>query len=1419
MSRAQDVRNLVPLDLEIESTLRSIRRARRNNNLTLEFESEAESEIDRKPEVKEMSGEEDNRTLMELHRPAFEGYGSSIIRPTIQANTFELKPGIIQMIQMQVKFGGAPSEDPNAHLENFLSICDTIKCNWVSTDAIRLRLFPFSLQGEAMEWLRDLPAGSITTWDGLVEFFMHRYFPPTKITQLRNEITSFRQRDGESLNSAWSRFKKMLRMCPKHGFSVGQQVETFYYGVDPSVRSMLDAAANGSLYRKTPTAALEIISNMAESNVGWQDNRREKKVGFLEMDAVTAITAKLDGLTHQMAQLQAQKSAPIKSVNQNQGSAEMVGGSSSEMPFMPDMSCEGIQCFGGDSVNYVGNQGRPQYNPYSFSYNPGWRNHPNFGWRQPETAVEPLQFNPPQHPTQQRPPQQPPKPPQGAGPSMPPGFKPQDSKSNLEDMLAKYIAGNEMRWQNHDAMMQRVETQLGQLATQMSTRAPGTLPSDTEKNPKGVNAVTATSPIKQEVIDIEGDKKEEKVSKQESNDTREKGKSLNPNLNIDIKSLPFPQRAKQLQLDTQFSNFLEIFKKLHINILFAEALAQMPSYAKFLKEILSNKRKLVDFETVKLSEECSAILQNKLPPKLKDPGSFSIPCTIGNSNFNKALCDLGASINLMPYSCFEKLKIGEVKPTTISLQLADRSIKYPRGIVEDVLVKVDKFIFPVDFVVLDMEEDREIPLILGRPFLATGKALIDVQKGELVLRLNDESVVFNVFQSIKYPNDKSDCFRIDATDELVECKLQELIGENPLEICLTDSGSGELENEDIKEYVLYLEAGRPISRTVNSRIGELGHVPRPLRSSIEETPILEMKPLPSHLKYLFLLDNDKLPVIVSSTLTGMEEEKLLRVLRDNIKAIGWSIADIKGISSSMCMHKILMEADHKTSTQPQRRLNPAMQEVVKKEVIKLLDAGIIYPISDSRWVSPVQVVPKKGGITVVKNVNNELIPTRTVTGWRVCIDYRKLNDATRKDHFPLPFIDQMLERLAGHSFYCFLDGYSGYMQIPIDPEDQKKTIFTCPYGTFAYKRMPFGLCNAPATFQRCMMAIFHDMIEDFIEIFMDDFSVFGSSFDTCLINLSRVLERCEESNLVLNWEKCHFMVREGIVLGHKISENGIEVDKAKIEVIEKLPAPTNIRGVRSFLGHAGFYRRFIKDFSSIAKPMTNLLIKDVPFDFSAECVQAFQILKEKLITAPVMIAPDWGSPFEVMCDASDTALGAVLGQKKYKCIHVIYYASMTLSAAQLNYATTEKELLAVVFALDKFRSYLIGSKVVVHTDHSALKYLMSKKDAKPRLIRWILLLQEFDLTIIDRKGTENQVADHLSRLENHIQGNDFIRDDFPDEQLFEITNLPWYADFVNYLSSKFIPPHLTYQQKKKFFSDLKYYLWEDPYLFRIWQTA
>nr|GFB88963.1 retrovirus-related Pol polyprotein [Tanacetum cinerariifolium] len=320
----------------------------------------------------------------------------------------------------------------------------------------------------------------------------------------------------------------------------------------------------------------------------------------------------------------------------------------------------------------------------------------------------------------------------------------------------------------------------------------------------------------------------------------------------------------------------------------------------------------------------------------------------------------------------------------------------------------------------------------------------------------------------------------------------------------------------------------------------------------DEPPEVELKELPPHLEYAFLGDNGKWPVIIAKDLSSNEKTDLINILKKRKKAIAWKLTDIKGIDPEFCSHKILLEEEHSPKVQSQRKVNPKIHDVIKKEVEKLLYAGLIYPISDSPWVSPIYCVPKKGGMTVIKNDENELVPTRLVTGWRVCIDYKKLNEATRKDHFPLPFMDQ------------------------------EKTTFTCPYGTFAYKRMPFGLCNAPGTFQRCMMAIFHDMIEKTMEVFMDDFFVFRNSFSTCLTNLENMLKRCEDTKLALNWEKSHFMVKEGIVLGHKISKKGIEVDKAKIEVISKLPNSTTVKGIRSFLGHAGFYRRFIKDFSKIS---------------------------------------------------------------------------------------------------------------------------------------------------------------------------------------------------------------------------------------------
>nr|GEW97659.1 reverse transcriptase domain-containing protein [Tanacetum cinerariifolium] len=415
-----------------------------------------------------------------------------------------------------------------------------------------------------------------------------------------------------------------------------------------------------------------------------------------------------------------------------------------------------------------------------------------------------------------------------------------------------------------------------------------------------------------------------------------------------------------------------------------------------------------------------------------------------------------------------------------------------------------------------------------------------------------------------------------------------------------------------------------------------------VKSSVDEPPEVKLKDLHSHLEYAFLEGDNKLSVIIVKELGDEEKSALIKVLKSHKRAIAWKLSDIQGINPEFCTHKILMEEDYKPASMGQ----------------------------------PVHCVPKKGGFTIVENEENELIRTRLVTGWWVCIDYRKLNEATRKDHFPLPFMDQMLERLVGNEYYCFLDGFSG-----------------------------------------CLLPIFHDMVEKTMEVFMDDFLVFGNSFKNCLSHLDKMLQRCEDTNLSLNWEKSHFMVKEGIVLGHKISKNKIEVDRAKVDVIAELPNPTTVK------------------------------------------------------EASILIAPK-DLPFELMCDASDFAIGAVLGQRHEKHFKPIHYASKTMNDAKSNYTTTEKEMLAVVYAFEKLRSYLIMNKSIVHTDHSTLKYLFPKKDAKARLLRWVLLLQEFDFKVLNTKGAENLAANHLSRLENpyeNVLGPKELNETFPLETLSMMT--------------------------------------------------
>ncbi|KAK8923605.1 hypothetical protein KSP39_PZI019550 [Platanthera zijinensis] len=1432
MSRYRSV-ELIPLNSEIERTCRRNRKSTRLEQLNQLVMDNPNQDDEPHQNGQDLGGQvehnehpnEPRRTCRDYNMPFRGGVQFSIARPAIEANNFKIDSMAMQLVQNN-KFGGLNHEDPNSHLRTFIEICDTFKINGASDEAIKLRLFPFSLEGKAKDWLNSLPHESITTWAILTENFLSKYFPPSKTAKLMRDISTFMQANGETLYDAWERFKELLRRCPHHGLAIHQQVWTFYNDLQTSTMIQVDGAAGGSLMNKYPEDAYGILEDLSSNN--YHTIKRQvhppTTAGLYQVDQLTSFAAQMTSQFNSIS-----KRLDALTLNQNQMNPQVNSIITPMVSPNPTLTIE--QLVGGnEEVNYLGGYYKQNTNPNPNHYNPEWRNHPNFSWKNNSGPTPPHLFNSnanPQHQNNHS---------NQAGPS----------RKVTDDFILESMQKNEARFSSLEGSMRMIESQLGQIATALSMRPQGTLPTDTTPNPKGDNhhckAVTLrsgrelivgqdTTPHEQnknqDQEEVKGPSEQVIIGRNEGDKSEEEGVLTERNgKEIEIEKEerrkesprtypppPFPQRLKKSKLDQQFQKFLEIFKKLQINIPFAEALEQMSSYVKFMKDILNKKRKFGVNETVTLTHECSAILQRRLPPKLKDPGSFTIPCSIGHQFEGKALCDLGASINLMPLSIYKKLGLGEISKTSLTLQLADKSLTFPKGIVEDVLVKVEKFIFPADFVVLDMEEDKKVPIIVGRPFLATGKTLIDVHKGELTMRVNDEQVTFNVLKAMKFP-------RLEE-DDIEEVKSMTLYDYNLSENLEEDEEEGsEEEKSDCETDILecFEISARSPTFTRKPEILDMTDKTYTNKPSIINPPTLELKPLPEHLAYAYLGDNDTLPVIVNSKLSPNQHQQLIDLLKQFKLAIGWTIADIRGISPSVCMHKIFLEESYKGSIEPQRRLSPPMKEVVKKEIIKWLDAGIIYPISDSSWVSPVQCVPKKGGMTVIKNDKNELISTRTITGWRICMDYRKLNKTTRKDHFPLPFIDQVLDKLSGNDFFCFLDGYSGYNQITVDPEDQEKTTFTCPYETFAFRRMSFGLCNAPATFQRCMIAIFSEIMDHGIEIFMDDFSIFGKSFGECLECLERVLVRCIKTNLVLNWEKCHFMVREGIVLGHHVSSKGLEVDKAKFEVIEKLPPPRNVKELRSFLGHAGFYRRFIKDFARIAKPLSGLLEKDTKFHFDEDCLSAFNKLKKQLTTAPIVVAPDWGEPFVLMCDASDYAVGVVLGQVREKLFHTVAYASKTLIEAQINYTTTEKELLAVVYAFEKFRSYLLCTQVTVFTDHAVIGYLMEKKDTKPRLIRWVLLLQEFDLEIKDRKGVDNPVADHLSRIEpveSHYHSE--IEERFPDEQILAISEelVSWYADYVNYLVSNILPSDLNYQQRKRFLHQVRSYLWDPPYLFKI----
>jgi len=434
--------------------------------------------------------------------------------------------------------------------------------------------------------------------------------------------------------------------------------------------------------------------------------------------------------------------------------------------------------------------------------------------------------------------------------------------------------------------------------------------------------------------------------------------------------------------------------------------------------------------------------------------------------------------------------------------------------------------------------------------------------------------------------------------------------------------------------------------------------------------------------------------------------------------------------TNITRHKIELEDGIRPIKQQYYKTNPIASKFIQDEIGKLLENGIIKP-SKSPWTSPVVLVKKKDGKT------------------RFCVDYRKLNSVTKKDAYPIPQINNMLNELGGAQWFTTLDLASGYWQVEMDPESQEKTAFTTKYGTYEFTIMPFGLTNAPATFQRLMNEMLNDMLNNGVMVYLDDINIYTKTFEEHLKKLEEVFKRIRVAGLKIKPSKCHFAQQEITFLGHIVNKNGILPDPEKIEKVKNFPRPTTVTQIRSFLGLASYYRKFIKDFSVIAKPINQLVKKEIPFIWTEKQEEAFKILKQALISHPILRYPDFNKTFYLMTDGSAKGFGAVLAQKDENGKDfVIEFASQSIGDTRKNYNATELELAAAIWAMEKFHYYLGYSHFILITDHSAMVYLKNNpiKELKGRLAKWSLRIQPFNFTIQHRAGKKNTNADVLSRL-------------------------------------------------------------------------
>nr|XP_027101695.1 uncharacterized protein LOC113722619 [Coffea arabica] len=731
MPRSSRTGDLV-FDPEVEKTARRTRketRQLREEHYSAASES-SEPGVDPTDSFGDTSSDSDQeegtmanaQTLRELAAPDLTQQPLCITFPALNDNIpFELKSGLIQLLP---SFHGLPGEEPYKHLQEFDVVCNSMKLPGITEEQIKMRAFPFSLKDSAKDWLYYLSPGSITTWGQLMKKFLDKYFPASRAASLRKEICGIKQHPGESLYEYWERYNNLLRRCPQHQISEQLIIQYFYEGLIFRDRSIIDAASGGALVNKTPQEARELIEGMAENS--QQFSTREdvpiRRVNEVETPSIQQQLNELTAFVRQQAVRNASQARVC-------GICTGIGHSADMCPMIQEETAE--------QVNMADHAPAPrkQYDPYSSTYNPGWRDHPNLSYggnRQPNFAQN-RQSNfgpnkPPGRYQQQYQPRPPPAP--SAGPS-------------LEEMMKQVMtdmAKNQQRTeatimqyqQRTDSEIQDIRNQMSQMATtinRLDSQNQGKLPSQPELNPKNVSAMTLRSgkEVQGPELVIPKDKDEEKIENElEKEDSNGANPKVLPDPIITVKTNPppFPSRLEKSKKQDKEKEILEVFRKVEINIPLLDAIKQVPKYAKFLRDLCVNRRRLRGDERVIVGENVSAVLQRKLPPKCGDPGMFTIPCRIGNTVIRRAMLDLGASINVMPKSIYASLKLGPLKETGIIIQLADRTNAYPDGLIEDVLVKVNDLVFPADFYVLDMDDDHSpdpSPLLLGRPFMSTAQ--------------------------------------------------------------------------------------------------------------------------------------------------------------------------------------------------------------------------------------------------------------------------------------------------------------------------------------------------------------------------------------------------------------------------------------------------------------------------------------------------------------------------------------------------------------------------------------------------------------------------------------------------------------------------------------------------------------------------